>query len=266
MKNQQRLFALLSAGGGTAVLLFTLLFSLTRPLQAMSCNVSGGGSIQSAIDDVNCDTIIVAAGTFMENLNIGRSLTIQGAGASGTIIDGGGNGRVVTINGSVTVYLDNLRLTNGDATGESIRFREGGAIAVLVTTQEAQLMVNGDRFLNNIANASLDDFDTNEHTGGGAISLMAMNTAGRITGTITSAYMSGNAAKAGNTNTGEGRGGAIHARGATLIVRQSTIMDNISDARGVEGFGGGVYIREPDTGDYLEVVGSALAGNTAANS
>ncbi len=411
MKKERRLLALGSAGTVTAVFLFALLFSLSRPARAMTCNVSGGGSIQNAIDNVSCDTIIVAAGTFMENLDISRSVTIQGAGASSTIIDGGGNGRVVTINGSVTVYLENLRLTNGDATGESIRFREGGgilvtdgatlhgnylqidnnlasnspsgfgggvsintssayisntvisqnfadkrsgaltgngkgggifvngatgvsylslynsqilsntaayrsigsiaaggglavnenatanlngnlwqgnvargsnsgncssctstdpagdggAIAVLVTTQEAQLTVNGDRFLNNIANASPDNFDTKERAAGGAISLMATNTAGRITGTIASAYMSGNAAKAGNSNTGEGWGGAIHARSATLIVRQSTILDNISDARGVEGFGGGVYIREPGTGDYLEVVGSVIAGNTAAN-
>ncbi|VAW32279.1 hypothetical protein MNBD_CHLOROFLEXI01-3372, partial [hydrothermal vent metagenome] len=143
---------------------------------------------------------------------------------------------------------------------------DGGAIAVLVTTQVAELMVNGDRFLNNIANASPDDFDANERSGGGAISLMATNTAGRITGTITSTYMAGNIAKAGSGNIGEGRGGAIHARGATLIVRQSTLLDNISDARGVEGFGGGIYIREPDTDDYLEVVGSVIAGNTAANS
>ncbi len=412
MQIQRRLLAFLGTGMGTAVLLFALLFSLSRPAQAMTCNVSGGGSIQNAIDNVSCDTIIVAAGTFMENLSIGRSVAIQGAGSNSTIIDGGGNGRVLTINGSIIVTLENLRLTNGDATGESTRSREGGgilvtgdatlhgnylqidnnlassstvgfgggisintgsatisntivsnnfankrtdpftgngkgggifvngptsvsylslynsqvstnttayrsngnlaaggglllnenaianlsgnlwqgnvargsassncptctgtsasgdggAIAVLVTTQEAQLTINGDRFLNNVANASPDAFGTNERAAGGAISLMATNTAGRITGTITSAYMSGNIAKASSANTGEGRGGAMHARGATLIVRQSTILDNISDARGVEGFGGGVYIREPDTGDYLEVVGSVIAGNTAANS
>ena len=416
MSNQQRLLAFWGAGMGTAVLLFAFFFALFRPAQAMTCNVSGSGSIQSAIDNVSCDTIIVAAGTFMENLDIGRSVTIQGAGASSTIVNGGGNGRVVTIDGNITVALENLRLTNGDATSESTRSREGGgilvtggatlygnylqldnniassstsgfgggisintgsatisntvvsqnfankrsgtltgsgkgggifvngptgnsylslynsqilsntaayraantsstqtaaggglavnenatanlngnlwqgnvargsnsgncsictttdpsgdggAIAVLVTTQEARLMVNGDRFLNNVANASPDDYGSNERAAGGAISLMATNTAGRITGTITSAYMSGNAAKVGATNTGEGWGGALHARGATLIVRQSTILNNISDARGAEGFGGGVYVREPNTGDYLEVMGSVIAGNTAANS
>ncbi len=412
MQNQQRLFAFLGAGIGTAVFLFALLFALARPAQAVTCNVSGGGSIQTAIDNVSCDTIVVAAGTFTENLSISRSLAIQGAGSDSTIIDGGGNGRVATINGSIIVTLENLRLTNGDATGESTRSREGGgvlvtggatlhgnylqvdnniaststsgfgggvaintgrayisntvvsynfadkrtniftgngkgggifvngptgssylslynsqiltntaayrsagntaaggglavnenavanlsnnlwqgnvargsnsgncsgctgtdpsgdggAIAVLVTTQVAQLMVNGDRFLNNVANASPNDFDTNERSAGGAVSLMATNTAGRITGTITSAYMSGNIAKAGSANVGEGRGGAIHVRGATLIVRQSTILDNVSDVRGVEGFGGGVYVREPNTDDYLEVVSSVIAGNTAANS
>ncbi|MDD4923415.1 MAG: right-handed parallel beta-helix repeat-containing protein [Dehalococcoidales bacterium] len=61
-------------------------------------------SIQAAIDDATAgDTINVAAGTYDENITVDKSLTINGAGAGDTIIDGGGSGVVVLITaGNVT--------------------------------------------------------------------------------------------------------------------------------------------------------------------
>ena len=38
--------------------------------------------------------------------------------------------------------------------------------------------------------------------------------------------MTQNIAKAGSSNTGEGRGGAIFARHTTLVVKQATVVDN----------------------------------------
>jgi len=43
------------------------------------------------------DTIYLAAATYSENLTIIMNLTVIGAGAATTVIDGGGVGRVVTI-------------------------------------------------------------------------------------------------------------------------------------------------------------------------
>jgi hypothetical protein len=62
------------------------------------------------------DTVIVAAATYTENLTIGISLNVLGAGARTTIIDGGGVSRVVTIsNAAVHVTLSELTIRNGIA-------------------------------------------------------------------------------------------------------------------------------------------------------
>ncbi len=55
-------------------------------------------SIQSAIDDADVgDTITVAADMYNENIVVYKSLTITGAGAATTTIDGSGSGVVVAI-------------------------------------------------------------------------------------------------------------------------------------------------------------------------
>lgn len=398
-------------------LLLFMAIGLQPTAYALDCTVGSGkqfSTIQAAINDNSCDTIIIDAGTYNENLDISRSVTLQSAGSSKPVIDGGDNGRVVTIDGSVMVTLNNLHVTNGDATGESPNARtgggilvtggatlhaidlqvdnniastaaqtgfgggiaigggaadvgtayitdtlvtdnyanrrsgdfdgggqgggiyvngdaylslysssinnntaafrgnsfaaggglfqngdsivelkqnswdgnvargadsdpcsgcsatdgsgDGGAIAVQVATSTAQLTVDGDSMTNNVAHASNEDFDTNEKAGGGAISLMATNTAGQITATVRNAYISGNVAKGGTGATpsnAEGRGGAIHVRLASLSVYASTILDNEAAVSGT-GSGGGIYIREPEEGDSLEVINTILAGNMAS--
>lgn len=417
----KRIFLPLFAASVFFGLALFLFFALAPSARAVDCNVPSGSyaTIQSAINDNACDTIIVAAGTFTENLSITRNVTINGAGSS-TIIDANNAGRGITIDGSgITVYLNYLRVINGDATAASTKARfgggilvtggatlygnylyvdnnvastaaltgfgggiavdpgtatitnstinnnfanqrastftgdgegggiyvtgtngsaaftmthsqvltntasyrgdtsgtplaaggglfqnggttpvtvtlsyntwrgnvargansegcdsctinsflngSGGAIAVGVANSTAVLNVTGDSFYNNRANASDDNYGASEVATGGAIALIATNTDGQITGTVQSATMVGNYAKAGS-GTGEGRGGGIGVRKATLTVEQSNIRDNVSDAAGPEGFGGGIYIREPETGDYLKVINSVLAGNQAANS
>ena len=413
----KRMFIPLFTASAILGLALFLFFALAPSAQAVDCNVPSGSyaTIQAAINEPTCDTIIVAAGSYIENLSITRNVTINGAGSS-TIIDGNDAGRGITIDGSgITVYLNYLRVTNGDATSESTGARfgggilvtggatlygnylyvdnnvastaaqtgfgggiainpgtatitnstiqyniasqrsgvlvgngegggiyiagtagdaaltmmhnqimtntanyraatiaaggglfqnggtspvtvnlsnnrwqgnvargadsagcsscsavdhlagAGGAIAVGVSTSTAVLNITDDSFYNNSANASNDDYGASEVATGGAIALIATNTAGQITGTVQSAIMVGNYAKAGS-GTGEGRGGGIGVRKATLTVEQSDIRDNVSDARGPEGFGGGIYIREPEDGDYLKVTNSFVAGNQAANS
>ena len=71
------------------------------------------------------DSILVGAATYTENLTVGFSLRIVGSGANTTIIDGGGNGRVVTIpNTSTHVTLSKLTIRNG-AFGGNFAFGAG---------------------------------------------------------------------------------------------------------------------------------------------
>lgn len=65
-------------------------------------NVAPGWSIQLAIDNAALgDTVVVAAGTYTENITLRSDVTVVGAGSGQTILQGTGSGDVVTAN-SVT--------------------------------------------------------------------------------------------------------------------------------------------------------------------
>ncbi len=71
--------------------------------------------IQEAIDDSNTvdgHTIIVAEGTYTENVIVNKTLTIQGAGRDNTTIDGSGVGKVMDIQ-SNWVNITGFNVTNG---------------------------------------------------------------------------------------------------------------------------------------------------------
>jgi len=89
----------------------------TTDAAPLQCSVGPGGyaSIQAAIDEGVCPTITLEAGNYIENLLIDRDVELLGEGATTTIIDGGGNGRVIDLGVAVTVHLQGLTVTNGSA-------------------------------------------------------------------------------------------------------------------------------------------------------
>lgn len=64
------------------------------------------GTVQAAIDTPDCQTIEIGAGTFVENLIITRTVTLQGAGLLSTTIDGGGSGTVITAQEDESTLLE----------------------------------------------------------------------------------------------------------------------------------------------------------------
>jgi hypothetical protein len=73
-------------------------------------------TIQSAVNDSSCQVIVLAAGLFVEQVLINRSVHIHGQGAALTIVDGNNTGRVFTITPDVTVTLTRMKIQHGLST------------------------------------------------------------------------------------------------------------------------------------------------------
>jgi hypothetical protein len=98
-------------------------------------------TIQDAVDDEECQTIIVPAGTYYENAIINRDVTIRGAGPNRTKVDAGGaDVSVFNIRGlnlapgapcvvpGVVVNLEGMTITGGKGPPSEIAQRNGGGI------------------------------------------------------------------------------------------------------------------------------------------
>jgi predicted outer membrane repeat protein len=184
-------------------------------------HANGMLSLRQAVLDANArttaDTIVVPAGTynltgsggepFIGDLDISASpawpLTISGAGADTTIIDGGGHDRIFDINFAGPVSISGLTMQHGNP-----GLANGGAIF----TQYATLSVS---------NCTLSD---NTAYSGGAIESLGMNS-GSLT--VTNCSFSGNT----TDNPHGGNGGAIYA-GGTLTVSNCIFSDNFSNLAG----------------------------------
>ncbi|GAB4272572.1 MAG: hypothetical protein Kow0080_19190 [Candidatus Promineifilaceae bacterium] len=174
------------------------------------------------------DAIEITAGTYYESdMTINTAITINGAGAGSTIVDGGGNGRIFTLNSHAT--LSNMTLQNGQTPADSSIFVSGGG-AVLVGNGMNVLLQNV-TLTNNISAGS-----------GGAIF-----TLGNLT--IDNSDII--------SNTANSLGGGIYNYTfGTLTVSNSHIQDNT--ALGSQA--GGLYTSRP-----LTVTNSTISGNSATS-
>lgn len=110
-----------------AAMMGLILIELMQNVKAAGpvCTVDHAGgagvdytTIGAAVADAGCTTIDVAAGTYAENLTIDRDLTLQGAGAGATIIDGNGevtHQRVMSITLAHNVSIADVTIQHGYA-------------------------------------------------------------------------------------------------------------------------------------------------------
>lgn len=110
--------------------------------EAATCNVPTvtHPDIQAAVNDVGCNPVVVAAGSYQETVLIGRSLTLRGAGSGQTGIHGGVQvqGGTVTVSGFQITGIGNPLWSYGGAevTGSDIEI-------LSATASDAQIFADG---------------------------------------------------------------------------------------------------------------------------
>jgi len=200
---------------------------------------TGNGSAASPFCDIqdalavaaNGDRILIASGTYTENLSITEDLQLLGVqGSAVTIVDGGANGSVVVVEQGATVLIDGLTLRNG-------RAAEGGGLFARGTVTLRNSTISGNEA-------------TGRYAGGG----------------IGNDYGSGpmvleNCTVSGNTASDQfgGNGAGISAvYGDSLRLTNCTVSGNsITSAFG--GYGGGIFTYKTP----LYISASTISGNSS---
>src|SRR6266498_4022264 len=213
------------------------------------------------------------------------SVTINGAGAGVTIIDGGGIDRVLDINNfaafgsSVNVTLTGLTIRNGNAPVSSGFNKSGGGIQFdgfnnQTFVPAGTLTINNCNITGNTAagqgggilaifgslimNGSEVSGNSSVNAAGGGISYDGSSSAGLRTLQITTSRISGNHANNGTF----GNGGGVFAGGNANKTIDHTVMTNNAAA----GQGGGVVNNSGDlTLNFNVIVGDTASGNPASS-
>ena len=106
-----------------------LVFCWAMTAQAVTYTVdddSGAdfSSIQTAIDKASANgggTVLVAAGTYYENLTLKSNVHVRGAGISTTTVNGNRSGHVVTATGVENVVFDGFAVVDSRLSSQGAR-------------------------------------------------------------------------------------------------------------------------------------------------
>ncbi len=252
------------------VALVLIVLPFGPPAEAAACTVPGGPypTIQSAVNDTACDPIVVAPGTYNEDVDINRSVTITGAGAEVTTIDGSGTDSVVAIDDptprTVSIAGLTLRGGGGSAFGGGLFVTGSGSPAHTVTLDG--VVVTGNSTTSNgggiqaeqnvmlsVSDGAITDNQGNFGGGinadtGSVLTLVNVTISGnRATGggggldTVGTATLS-NVTVVGNTADSDGEGSGGHDGGGirmqlptgTATLRHSVIANNVDASPGAE--------------------------------
>ncbi|MDH4184161.1 MAG: CSLREA domain-containing protein [Nitrospinota bacterium] len=248
-------------------------------VNSVGVDTTGGDCVISA----GADTISIPAGTYTltgasgddanlsGDLDILQSVTITGAGAGSTIINGGGIDRVIHVTAAVTATIGNVTITGGSADSGAGMYIVGGIITISNSTFSGNTTTaghGGGMFVNagtlTISNSTFSG-NTATNAGGGGVFVNAGTLA------ISNSTFSGNTATngGGGVSTGSGSstisnstfsgnttssgGGGVYARGVTTL-SNSTFSGNKATS------GGGIY-----NSGTLTVTNSAITGNSVTS-
>ena len=234
------------------------------------CATAGGAcTLRAAIQEANrlpgAQNVAIPAGAYVlsvagseaglnadaaGDLDLRDELTLTGAGAAASVVDGNALGRILDLEPGASVRLVGLTLHNGrDAGGGAIR-----ATSAQLTIEQAVLSGNvatgpgGAVLLSGLDEVLVvldSTFQGNRATGFGG-SGGAVSAGGQVT--VTSSTFAANQAA--------GAGGALAVNGSLLLER-STVRDNRAEG-GALGNGGGISATQ------AAIAGSTLSGNASS--
>ena len=206
-------------------------------------------TIQAAINaSKDGDTIQVAPDTYNENIDFnGKNITVEGENQETTIIDGGHNGSVVTLEGGEIAILSGFTIRNGEAvSGGGIYISESNPTLTNLTISGNTAIDGAGIFINYDSNPILTNLTISKNTAeylGGGIYIKESDP------TLTNLTISG--------NTAEYYGGGIYIDDSNLILTNLTISGNTAG-----NYGGGIYINYDSS---ITFSSSIIWGNAVSN-
>lgn len=236
----------------TTLLLTLALPAASAPTLCVNPGGTGGcfATVQSAVNAAGRGAVIeIAAGTYVENVVIppAAKLTLAGAGATASIVDGNGSGHVFAIGGGLNtnVTMTGLGIRNGSRgidIGERVRLTLDSC-AVTGNVGEGGVRLRP-RANVTILGSTISDNQNVSGNGGGVSFPDYIDSNARLK--IVGSTISG--------NTASGNGGGVQTVGDVKII-DSTISGNTASANG-----GGVWA------NGLTMTGSTVTGNVATMS
>ena len=229
---------------------------------------------------VTGDDLVIAGGTYFENnLVIGKSINLQGAGTATTTVDANNVNRVFQINAGLTVGISNLKITHGNSGANP-----GGGILNSGTLSLAYCLVSGNTttgFGGGIDNTGLLTISHSTISGNQAGDTDGIGNTGQLfmthstisgnqtplqtgglnnqggTATLTNCTISGNMA-------GSTPGGvlniALNGQSASLTLTNCTIASNTATAST-----GGIRTSNLGNGAFTSLKNTMISGNSNAS-
>jgi hypothetical protein len=196
------------------------------------------------------DTIYVGAGTYVENVYITQDITLLGAGAGSTIVDGGNAGPTLRVYQYLSATISGMTLRNGtSSSGGGLQADRNTTVRVIDTT--------------------IFDNRAPGHGGGVYLAMYSVVTITNSTVISNSATMDGGGIYGGapngtltivdstiSDNVAANNGGGVYQSSGTLTIEGSDIISNTAQNNG-----GGVE----KTGGTMRIERTLIGGNTAVD-
>jgi CSLREA domain-containing protein len=259
------------------------IFTVTKTTDSADGACNADCSLRDAVIAANAaagtDSIVLPPGTYVLTINmagqddtsaegdldITDDVTLTGAGASTTVVDGNGSvleDHVFQIKGPAKATISGITVRGGDATFAGAGTRDdGGGIHVDDDPSDATLFLSDTFVTGNHADDFAGGVDvdaiatlTNVAIAGNTADFGAGGLEVEGTATLTNVTVSGN--RAGD------EGGGIAMYGTSLTINNSTLTGNTADAdNDDDGDGGGIFSADP-----VLIRNTIIAGNTDASS